>query len=150
MHIQPVAAGGEQELLAGELMPRRTTRSRVDEPAPALRMAVQPGEVTRTGGWESPPAASPDSGAFQLLDITIRQVFPEAEVVPFLTPAATDSRHFTALSENILRFAPMRLKLADLDRIHGTNECIQVEDFGRMVQFYIQWIRNNAAGNSDN
>ena len=50
--------------------------------------------------------------------------------------AATDTRHYTPLCENIYRFAPMHTTGEDLGRIHGINERISVEGLGRMVQFY--------------
>jgi len=149
VQVRPVQLSGERYDLHSLTLPgRKPGRLRADGQERPLRMAVQPGEVTRTAGWESPPPTSPDSPSFRQLDVTIRQVYPEAEVVPFLTPAATDSRHYASLSENLLRFSPYRLEVADLERLHGTNERISVENYAQVIQFYIQWIRNND-GRSD-
>lgn len=140
-HIQlkPVPASGDAENLPG---PGRAAGHRAGEAGAPLQMAVPPGESLRGGGWESPPASDPHSRSFAILEETIQQVFPEAVVVPFLSPAATDSRHYAGLSDNIFRFQPVKLKVADLGRIHGENERIAVEDYARMVQFSMRWIRN--------
>jgi acetylornithine deacetylase/succinyl-diaminopimelate desuccinylase-like protein len=52
-------------------------------------------------------------------------------VAPGLMVAATDSRHFTALSDHIFRFSPVRAKPEDLARFHGTNERICHRQPGR-------------------
>jgi len=94
-------------------------------------------------GWEASPVSPADSQDFALLELTIRQIFPEALVAPFLMMGTTDSRHYSGLTENIFRFMPVLVRDTEIDRIHCINERISVENCGRMVRFYIQWIRNN-------
>ena len=36
----------------------------------------------------------------------------------------------------------MRLTRKDLKRIHGTDERISVENYGEIVRFYVQLLRN--------
>jgi carboxypeptidase PM20D1 len=50
--------------------------------------------------------------------------------------AATDTRHYEALTESIFRFIPMVLKPEDIRRIHGLDERLGVENYGRMVKYY--------------
>ena len=97
-------------------------------------------------GFVSEPSLVSDVTApsYKALERTIREVFPEVLVAPLIFVAATDSRHFEALSSNIYRFAPSRLTPADVPRIHGTNERISVRDFGQIVAFYVQLLRNTA------
>jgi carboxypeptidase PM20D1 len=75
----------------------------------------------------------------------MRQLFPDVLVAPGLMVAATDSRHFTALSDHIYRFSPVRAKTEDLSRFHGTNERIAITNLGEVVRFYHQLLLNTAA-----
>ncbi|MCL4168285.1 UNVERIFIED_CONTAM: hypothetical protein GTU68_051179 [Idotea baltica] len=97
------------------------------------------------GTANEPSGISPSSGApWELLDRTIRSCFEDVIVAPSLVLAATDSRHYAGLSDNVYRFTPMRLKPADLDRIHGLNERIPTGDYMTMIQFYLQLMRGAA------
>jgi carboxypeptidase PM20D1 len=103
-------------------------------------------QIRTLGGFGSDPSPISDtnSQSFKVLQRTIRQVFPEALVSPGLMVAATDSRHFADLTSNIYRFAPLWTGPEDLERIHGTNERVSVENYERMVRFYVQLMINSA------
>ena len=81
------------------------------------------------------------SASFRLLGQTIRDVYPDTIVAPYLVVGATDSRHYAGLSNNIYRFMPVKMKPNDLKRFHGTNERISIENFSSMIQFYEQLIK---------
>lgn len=81
---------------------------------------------------------SPD---FMTLQRVIRQVFPDVVVAPGLAVVATDSRHYEAVADNIYRFLPVQLQVEDLQRIHGIDERISVENYNQMVQFMILLIQ---------
>jgi carboxypeptidase PM20D1 len=70
-------------------------------------------------------------------------------VSPYLSIGATDSRHFTGLSDDVYGFLPLLADNDALDRIHGTGERIAVADVERIVRFYIQVMRNAAGGVAD-
>lgn len=90
-----------------------------------------------------PSAISPiDSVGYIAIEKSIRQVEPGTIVTPALMLGATDSRHYAELTRNIYRFLPMDLNAKDLERIHGVDERIAVDNCARVVQFYIQVIRN--------
>ncbi|UCF93082.1 MAG: M20 family peptidase [Desulfobacterales bacterium] len=92
---------------------------------------------------EASPVSAVDSPSFQVLQRTVGQIFPEAIVAPFLMLAGTDTKHYAGLSDNIFRFLPMYLTSADLERIHGTNERLGVDNYEKFIAFYIQMIRNS-------
>lgn len=92
--------------------------------------------------WNPSPVSPTTSPIYKTLTSTIRQVFPEAVVAPYLVAGATDSRYYTAVSPNVFRFSPYHLNGDLLKTMHGTNERIPVESAGRMVQFYMQLIKN--------
>lgn len=92
-----------------------------------------------------PSHTSPvDSQHFALLSRTIREVFPDTVVAPYLVVGGTDARHFQELTEDIYRFMPLRLSRDDLKGIHGSNERVSVEGFRKAVGFYIRLLRNAA------
>ena len=95
-------------------------------------------------GMQSDPSrlADTESRGYKAVAATVRQVFPEALVVPGLVLAITDSRHYSLMTDNILHFSPIRLRPDDLPRIHGVDERISVEDYVAGVKFYTQLMRN--------
>lgn len=100
-------------------------------------------EIEALPGSSEPSPVSPTrSASYQLINRTVRSLFPGTLVAPGLMIAATDSRHFTAVSDHIYRFSPVRAKPEDLSRFHGTNERISVANLGELVRFYHQLLRN--------
>jgi carboxypeptidase PM20D1 len=91
------------------------------------------------------PRSSVDSPNFKLMQTTLAEVFPDVVVAPFVFVAATDSKHYLTLTQDIYRFSPMRMTSEDVARLHGTNERIGVDIFAHMIDFYVQLIRNSAS-----
>ncbi|HYL21788.1 MAG TPA: M20 family peptidase [Gemmatimonadales bacterium] len=81
---------------------------------------------------------------FQLLARTIRQVIAGAVVTPWLVVGATDSRHYSGLTPNVLRFVGAPIGPDDLRRVHGTDERVSVEGYVNSVRIYIQLLKNAA------
>ena len=73
---------------------------------------------------------------------------PGTVVAPSLMIGGTDSRHFSAISDNIYRFSPVRARAEDLPRFHGTNERIATSNLAELVRFYHQLLRNAATAPS--
>jgi carboxypeptidase PM20D1 len=82
--------------------------------------------------------------AYQTLNRTIREIFPDVVVAPGLMLAGTDSRHYVGVADNIFRFSPVRANSDDLKRFHGTNERLSVEGYADMIRFYRRLIENAA------
>ncbi|MBX9853862.1 MAG: M20 family peptidase [Cytophagaceae bacterium] len=91
----------------------------------------------------NPSSVSPThTPGFNIIDKSIKQVFPNTYVAPSLMIAGTDSKHYSSISKNIYRFLPIRLSKNDLTRIHGSNERIKVEDYKNVIRFYYQLMKN--------
>lgn len=90
------------------------------------------------------PVSDIEHTGYQRLSKAILEVFPEVTVAPSLMVGATDARHYTRISRNIYRFSPLRAEQADLDRVHGTNERLSIENYGEMIQFYARLIRHGS------
>lgn len=73
---------------------------------------------------------------FQLVDKTIRDVFPDVLVTPYIMLGASDSRFFGDICENCIRFAPFRLDVSQLGTIHGIDENISISTLEPAVQFF--------------
>ncbi|MGM5001450.1 M20 family peptidase [Tardiphaga sp. 538_B7_N1_4] len=96
------------------------------------------------GNTDPPPVTGTASASYRALNQTIREIFPGALVAPGLMVAATDSRHYTDVTDNIFRFSPVRATSEDLKRFHGTNERLSVANYADMIRFYRRLIENTA------
>ncbi len=94
------------------------------------------------GNAEPSPVSPTDSTGYRAIETTVRQVFPDVLVAPGLMTAATDSRHFSLVSDAVYRFSPFRMKGEDLARFHGNNERLSIANYAEMIRFYHQLLRN--------
>jgi carboxypeptidase PM20D1 len=113
-------------------------RNSVDDP----RIELQVGG--RSKPREPSPVSPVDSEGFLGLSRTIRSVFPEAAVLPYLVIGGTDARHYYRLTDQVYRFGPYVYGRDSLLLPHGTNERISVENLVRGVQFYVERMRVGA------
>jgi carboxypeptidase PM20D1 len=90
--------------------------------------------------------SSVTSASYQVIERTIREVLPGTIVAPGLLIAATDSRHMTAVADDIYRFSPVRAHAEDLPRFHGTDERMAVSNYVELIRFYGALIQNAAGG----
>jgi len=104
--------------------------------------------VRRYESFLSQPSPVSDVGSpnFRLLERTIRQVAPDAIVVPWLVVGGTDARQYTGLTPDVYRFSAAGMGPGDLERVHGTNERLAVASYAQVVTFYLLLVRNAAAG----
>ncbi len=96
------------------------------------------------GNTDPPPVTGTASPSYQMLNKTIREIFPDVIVAPGLMVAATDSRHYVGVTDKIFRFSPVRANGEDLKRFHGTNERLSVEGYADMIRFYRRLLENSA------
>jgi len=101
-------------------------------------------QVRKIEGTASEPSlvASTDSRAFQLIDRSIRQIFPVAAVAPTLVLGATDGRRYEKIADGVYHFAPVVFRPEDLQRVHGIDERLAVDEVRRGVRFYRQVLRD--------
>ena len=83
-----------------------------------------------------------DTRAYRALHATVRDVFPEAVVVPGLVTGGTDARHYDAVAQTRYNFLPLLLQREDLARVHGSNERISVQGYLQLVQWYMRLLHN--------
>ena len=57
-------------------------------------------------------------------------------VAPYVQTGATDSRHFTRITDHVYRFAPFRMDAAQRRAIHSYDEHLGVDAFLAGVDWY--------------
>lgn len=112
----------------------------IDDPAIGIEGAAW-GEAARPASMAGP--------AFALAADAIAAVLPEAVVLPGLVPGATDSRHFAAVADEVLRFVPLRADMAQVAGVHGRDERIAVAHLGDSVAIAVGMMRRAAAPAGD-
>ena len=95
---------------------------------------------------EPTPISDVDSWGFETVARTVREIFPDVAVAPGLVLAGTDSKHYVSIADANLRFTPARLGPDDVSRIHGVNERIGIDNYGEIIRFYVQLLRNTGEG----
>jgi len=90
-----------------------------------------------------PPISDSKSKGFAILEQTIKELFPQAIVFPYLLVGMTDSRHYSRISDSVFRFWPIRGGMKLFKLAHGTNERISIENLGEMIIFYRRLIFNS-------
>ncbi|MGM0432393.1 MAG: M20/M25/M40 family metallo-hydrolase [Spirochaetota bacterium] len=92
--------------------------------------------------YEPPSNVSSLEGeATRWLTDSIASIFPGAVVAPYLMAGSTDARKYEKLSPYIYRFSPLKLDREELNRMHGSNERISLENVNSSVHFYTDLIK---------
>jgi carboxypeptidase PM20D1 len=73
---------------------------------------------------------------YQKLQATIEKTWKDVITVPYLMVAATDGRHYHAISDHVYRFSAQQMFKQELAMIHSVDESIKIEHYLECVQFY--------------
>lgn len=99
-------------------------------------------QLTLKRSWHNPSSITPSNGkAWQILSNTIKENWPDIIISPLVTPGTTDSRHYSSLSKNILRFIPVTVNNESKEQIHGINERISINEYRKSILFYSELIK---------
>ena len=99
-------------------------------------------ETKIISGLDIAPASSVDSDEYRFVSSIISEVFGEIPVIPNVMLAGTDSRHYTQICDNVLRFVPLVLTNDELGREHAIDESISCSAIIQAVDFYKKLIKN--------
>ena len=91
---------------------------------------------------DASPVSDIHSAAYGFVEKTIRSHFPDAGVAPYLIMGGTDCRHFHALSDTALRFAPIRMTNEQNASCHAVDENVSLAALAEGVQFYKRLLQN--------
>ena len=85
---------------------------------------------------EASPVSNIHSREYAYLVQCIREYFPDVGVAPYTIMGGTDCRHFCALTENAIRFAPVRMTSGQSASCHGIDENVTVSALAEGVEFF--------------
>lgn len=103
-----------------------------------LKHAINDDEITVEviEGNDASPESASDNAQFALIAEAVAQSHPAAITVPYVTMAATDSRHFHRFSPATYRFAPLMMNAAQRLTIHGIDERVEIAELERGEVFF--------------
>ncbi len=85
---------------------------------------------------DASPVSNIHSAEYAYVEQCVRKHFPDVGTAPYYIMGGTDCRHFHALTENALRFAPVRSTTAQNASCHAVDENVTVSSLAEGVQFY--------------
>ncbi|NLI53596.1 MAG: M20/M25/M40 family metallo-hydrolase [Clostridiales bacterium] len=92
---------------------------------------TDPSKISETTGY-----------GWEKLTAAIAETWPDTLISPYLMFAASDSRHYCAISDDVYRFSAMALSKEDRAGIHGNDERIATDKIVKTVQFYLRLMRS--------
>lgn len=110
------------------------TRASIDDPRIEIRTVADTAK-------EPVPLSDTRARSYLQLRAAVEELWPDAVMIPTVVNGGTDARHMQAVSDAVYHFAPWTLEAADLKRIHGTDERVQVEQLGRGVELFRELLR---------
>ena len=93
---------------------------------------------------DASPVSDIHSAAYGYIEKTIRAHFPDAGVAPYLIMGGTDCRHFHALTDTALRFAPVRMTNQQNASCHAVDENVTLSALVEGVQFFKRLLKDYA------
>jgi carboxypeptidase PM20D1 len=95
-------------------------------------------EVRLNRAFTSPasPVSGSDTQGYRDIEASIRASFGALATVPGLTIAATDARHYAKAADDAYRINPFKINGDDLERFHGINERLSIENLERGINFF--------------
>ncbi len=73
---------------------------------------------------------------FKFIEKAVNTVFPEYKPVPYIMNGASDSRYFTRVCDNCLRFVPFKIDNQQYGSVHGIDENVDIDVLPPAVDFY--------------
>jgi carboxypeptidase PM20D1 len=72
----------------------------------------------------------------------IEQIYEGVSCAPYLMLAASDSHHFSQLTDKVFKFTPFHLTKELRGGIHGIDEKLPTAELARAVMFYEELLRS--------
>ena len=122
---------------------RLINNTTVEQAADHLRRSINDPavEVRVLHGTNASPYADLSGEGWQTLSQAVSETWPDAIVTPYLMIACSDSRHFSAICQDVFKFSAMALSAEQRGLIHNDNERIPVETVGKTVEFFTRLVQ---------
>jgi len=83
-----------------------------------------------------------DTKGYKVIEKTIKEIYPDVVITPYLTVGGTDAYKYEIASDNVYRFIPFSINSAEQQSIHSTNEYISIANYGRMIAYFESIMKN--------
>lgn len=114
----------------------------VDSVIAHIRKVIGDGiEIEEIKRSDPPRISDFKTESFELIKRTVKKVFPDVGVSPFILNAGTDARHFSPICNQIYRFGAFRLDDDLFGTVHGADERMPVKDYIKCIEFYYELIK---------
>lgn len=90
---------------------------------------------------DASPVSNIHSREYAYVCDCVRRQFPDVGIAPYIIMGGTDCRHFHALTENALRFAPVRMTNAQSASCHAVDENVTVAALAEGVRFFKMFLK---------
>ena len=90
---------------------------------------------------DASPVSNIHSKEYAYLTDCIKKQFPDVGVAPYVIMGGTDCRHFHALTENALRFCPVRMSNEQNAACHAVNENVTLSALAEGVRFFKKFVK---------
>ena len=90
---------------------------------------------------DASPVSNVKSREFAYVVQSIHKFFPDAGASPYLIMGGTDCRHFHALTETALRFAPIRMNNEQNASCHAVDENVTLTALAEGVRFFKMFLK---------
>ena len=130
-------AGATPEIATATVKVRIAPQDTLEEILAHIRKVIGKDITVEVTDKSEPPKISDyKTEAFDYIKETVKKVFPDVGVSPFILNAGTDSRHFAKICDKIYRFGAFRLDDDLFSTVHSANERMPIKDYLKMVEFY--------------
>ncbi|MBD3369425.1 M20/M25/M40 family metallo-hydrolase [Candidatus Fermentibacteria bacterium] len=98
-------------------------------------------ELIRDASLSEPSeVSSRDAPEYEILLESISRAFPEVGVSPSVFTAATDSRKYHRIADNVYRFEPVDLGKRCMGALHSVDESVAVSNYRAALTFYTEYM----------
>ena len=135
--------GATPETATATIKVRIAPQDTLDEIIAHIKKVIGKDIVVEVTDKSEPPKISDyKTEAFDYIKETVKKVFPDVGVSPFILNAGTDSRHFAKICDKVYRFGAFRLDDELFATVHSANERMPIKDYLKMVEFYTELMKN--------
>ncbi|MCG9899414.1 MAG: M20/M25/M40 family metallo-hydrolase [Hydrotalea sp.] len=94
-------------------------------------------EIVQVREAREPSNISPiDSRSYQIIEESIKRLYPETLITPYITIGGTDAIKYEIVSNNVYRFMPIVLNQPEQRSIHNFNESISIQNYANMIAHF--------------
>lgn len=112
----------------------------IDEVEAHIRKVINDDSIVITRGYQfqNTKECSFLTPEYEIIKQTVLETYHETIVSPFIMIGGTDAKHYSEISDCVVRFSPMKVSNEDRKGVHGLNEKISVETLEKCLEFYLR------------